>query len=81
VRDSSLRDRLQMGTDRIHGNAVHELIGRFEYMPRLHHEFLKLRLRRACSAFTSSNWNCGSFHEPSELFEFLSAEPDYANPH
>ena len=42
VRDVSFRDRLEMGTDRIDVHTVHELSGRFQYVPGLDHEFLQV---------------------------------------
>jgi len=41
VRDAPLSDRLQVATDRIKINAVHQFCVRFQDLPRIAHELLK----------------------------------------
>lgn len=38
VRDSSFRYRLQVATDRVDVDALHQLSARFQNRPSLHHE-------------------------------------------
>ena len=72
VRDSSFRYRLQVATDRVDVDAIHQLSAGSRTGQACIMNAFKLRL--AFSVFTGSSWNLGSFQEPFEVLEFFIAE-------